>query len=67
MKKIEKSIILLSLVFTVSLVFIGCSKDDDSNSETSGNVIKNFNQENMNFTEKLVNRHSLSLRILHGR
>lgn len=52
MKKNEKSIILLSLVFTVSLVFIGCSKDDDSNSETSGNVIKNFNQENMNFTEK---------------
>ena len=39
-------------MFTVSLVLIGCSKDDDSNSETSGNVIKNFNQENMNFTEK---------------
>ena len=29
MKKNEKSIILLSLVFTVSLAFIGCSKDDD--------------------------------------
>lgn len=28
-EKNEKSIILLSLVFTVSLAFIGCSKDDD--------------------------------------